>query len=71
MGVVLTKLGWYDRAIKAFDVALSLRPAMAIAHRYLAAIYGKLGQAERSLMHRSRAEMLIDASECPPQPAPG
>ena len=34
LGVALAKLGWYDRAVKAFEVALTLRPGMPIIHRY-------------------------------------
>jgi tetratricopeptide (TPR) repeat protein len=62
LGVSLTRLGWYDRAIKAFEVALSLRPAMPIAHRYLAALYSKMNNPEKSIMHRQKAQELIEAA---------
>jgi tetratricopeptide (TPR) repeat protein len=62
LGVALARLGWYDRAVKAFEVTLLLRPGMPIAHRYLAALYGKLNDPERSLMHRRRAQMLIEGA---------
>jgi tetratricopeptide (TPR) repeat protein len=59
LGVALVRLGWYDRAVQAFEVALAMHPAMLNAHRYLASIHRQLGDRERALRHRRAAEALI------------
>lgn len=59
MGIALTRLDEYAHAIKAFEVALSMRPSMIDAHRYLATIHRKLGNASMAMKHRQAAEQLI------------
>jgi tetratricopeptide (TPR) repeat protein/arylsulfatase A-like enzyme len=61
LGVALTRMQWLDRAAQAFETVLKLRPNFLGAHRYLGAVYGKLGQPERAQVHRSRARVLLEA----------
>ena len=37
LGALLSRLGWYERAVQAFEITLRLRPGFVIAHRYLGA----------------------------------
>jgi Tfp pilus assembly protein PilF/arylsulfatase A-like enzyme len=59
LGVALVRLGWYDRAIEALEVAVSMQPAMVNGHRYLASIHRKLGDREKAQCHRRIAEALL------------
>jgi tetratricopeptide (TPR) repeat protein len=58
LGVALVRLGWYDRAVQAFEVAVSMHPGMLNAHRYLASIHRKLGDRARAQCHRRAAELI-------------
>jgi Tfp pilus assembly protein PilF len=48
-------LNWPERAAQAFEMGLQMRPGVLAAHRYLARIYGRLGQTEKARMHRAAA----------------
>jgi tetratricopeptide (TPR) repeat protein len=52
LGKVLTRLNWPERAAQAFETGLTMRPNAAVAHRYLARLYGRLGQGEKARAHR-------------------
>ena len=53
LGAVLARLGWPERAVQAFETGLSMRPGVLVVHRYLARLYGRLGQDEKARWHRS------------------
>lgn len=61
LGVALTGLKNYDDAIRSFRVALSMRPDMLNAHRYIASIYRHLNDRFSARPHREAAERLIRA----------
>lgn len=63
LGVALVRLKDYERAAKAMEVALAMRPGMLDAHRYLAALYVTLNDPERAIVHRKIARRLWDARE--------
>jgi hypothetical protein len=63
---VLSRKGWYDRAITALEISLRMRPGFVLAHRYLSRIHQHLGQLERSRRHREIADRLL--AENVPQP---
>ena len=53
LGVALARLGHRERAILAFETALSMLPGLLAAHRWLAALYAHPhGSAEKSARHR-------------------
>jgi len=53
LGVALARLGHRQRAILAFETALSMSPGVITAHRWLAALYSHPeGSAERAARHR-------------------
>ena len=59
LAVALARLGWWERAIKAFEVCVRLYPRMVAAHRYLADIHVRLGNATEAMLHQSRVRELI------------
>jgi tetratricopeptide (TPR) repeat protein len=59
LGVALVRLGWDDRAIQAFEVALAMQPGMVLAHRYLASLHRKHGDREQAVRHRKAAQALL------------
>ncbi len=59
LGVALIRLGQRDRAVQAFEIALSMRPGMVRAHRWLALIYGRQGDTEWSNKHLEAAKALL------------
>ena len=67
LGALLSRLGWYDRAVQAFEITLRLRPGLVIAHRYLARIHGHLGRPDAARRHREAAAHLLETRF--PQPA--
>ncbi|MBX7106215.1 MAG: alkaline phosphatase family protein [Gemmataceae bacterium] len=67
LGAVLSRLGWYDRALQAFDICLAMRPSFALAHRYVSLISNRLGQTEKADKHRELARRYL--AEGVPQPA--
>ena len=66
LGAVLSRLGWYDRALQAFEICLMIRPDFAAAHDYVSRIAQRLGRLEVAERHRQRAEAII--AEGLPQP---
>jgi hypothetical protein len=38
LGAVLSRLGWYHRALQAFENCLTIRPDFVAAHKYVARI---------------------------------
>lgn len=58
LGVALAWLGDFGHAIQSFGVALSIQPGMVQAHRFLAAIYGHLGDGPRQARHEELAGRL-------------
>ena len=42
----------YERAAQAMQVAVSMRPSMLDAHRYLAALYMRLDNPDKAMIHR-------------------
>ena len=52
LGVALTWLKDYEHAIRSFRVALSMRPGMIDAHRFLASIFRHLGDRKSARPHR-------------------
>lgn len=53
LGVALARLGHRERAILAFETALSMMPGLLAAHRWLAALYSHpRGSAEKAARHR-------------------
>lgn len=59
LGVALTWMQDYPKAIQCFNIALSMQPGYLDAHRYLASIYRHKGDAENARKHRIVAEDLI------------
>jgi hypothetical protein len=35
LGALMSRLGWFERAVQAFEMSLRLRPGFLLAHRYL------------------------------------
>ncbi len=66
LGAVLSRLGWFDRAVQAFETTLKLRPRFVLAHRYLTRIYSRLGQNEKASRHREKADHLLRAKALQP-----
>lgn len=67
LGAVLSRLGWYDRALQAFDICLAMRPDFALAHRYVSRISTNLGRLQVASEHRKRADLILEQGL--PQPA--
>lgn len=63
LGVALVRLKHYLRAAQAMEVAVSMRPGMLDAHRYLAALYMSLNDPAKAIVHRKIARRLWDARE--------
>jgi predicted AlkP superfamily phosphohydrolase/phosphomutase/tetratricopeptide (TPR) repeat protein len=63
LGVALVRLKQYERAAQAMQLAISMRPGMLDAHRYLAALYMLQNDPEKALVHRKIARRLWDARE--------
>jgi tetratricopeptide (TPR) repeat protein len=61
LGVALTWMKDYEHAIRSFRVALSMRPGMIDAHRYIASIYRHLDDRRSARPHRDAAERLLSA----------
>jgi tetratricopeptide (TPR) repeat protein len=59
LGAVLSRLGWYERALQAFDICLTIRPDFVEAHNYVSRIAQQLGRLEVAERHRQRAEAII------------
>ncbi len=59
LGAVLSRLAWFERAAQAFEIALSLSPGLALAHRYLSRIYARVGRADLGKKHREQADQLL------------
>lgn len=61
LGVALAALGRIPRAIQAFEGCLALRPEMAAAHEWLAAIHEQAtGDHDRAAAHRRQAQQLAE-----------
>jgi tetratricopeptide (TPR) repeat protein len=63
MGVALTWMKDYRNAIRAFEVAISMRPGMIDAHRYVASIYRLLEDRHSARPYRDAAERLLQAAQ--------
>jgi uncharacterized protein HemY len=63
LGVALIRLKHYERAAQAMEVAVSMRPGMRDAHRYLAGLYMRLNNPEKGNVHRNIARQLSDTHE--------
>jgi len=64
LGVALARLGWWDRAIKAFEVCSQMYPRMIGAYRYLSVIHQRLGHPTEALLYRNRLrDLLAQAKE--------
>jgi tetratricopeptide (TPR) repeat protein len=61
LGVALVRLRHFERAIQAMEVAVSMRPGMLDAHRYLAALYTQENNSEKANAHRKIARQLSGA----------
>jgi tetratricopeptide (TPR) repeat protein len=62
LGVALARLSRVGRAIQAFETCLALRPQMAAAHQWLAAIHEQAtGEHAKAAEHRWRAKELTAA----------
>jgi len=66
LGAVLSRRGWYDRAIQAFEITLRMRPGFVLAHRYLSKIHTHFGRLQKAREHREKADQLL--AEKIPQP---
>jgi tetratricopeptide (TPR) repeat protein len=67
LGAVLSRMGWYERSLQAFELCLAILPNFAIAHRYVSQVAARLGQTERADRHRELARQVL--AENLPQPA--
>jgi len=67
LGAVLSRLGWYDRALQAFEICLAMRPDFALAHRYVSRISNHLGRIQAANEHRKCADTILEQGL--PQPA--
>ncbi len=66
LGAMLSRLGWLERAMQAFDICLAMRPDFALAHRYVSLISQRLGDTQKSAKHREIAKRIL--AEGLPQP---
>ncbi len=62
LGVALVRLGQIDHAIQAFEVALSMRPGIIKAHRWLSLIYRQRGDRAKADMHHDIVDSLFKKS---------
>jgi tetratricopeptide (TPR) repeat protein len=53
LGVGLARLGEYERAKLAFETSLTILPGLAVAHRWLAILYGQPGGDEKRAARHS------------------
>ena len=67
LGALLSRLGWFERAVQAFEVTLRQRPGFVWAHRYLARIHAHQGRTGAAKRHRGETDRLLEARV--PQPA--
>jgi len=51
LGAILSKIGYYERAIQAFETGLSMQPGNLIAHRYLSRLFHRIGQPDQASIH--------------------
>lgn len=66
LGIAMLRMGWADRALTAFQVAVRQRPGFALAHRWLARIYQDyLRQSEHAHHHWGIYTRLRDAADGP------
>jgi tetratricopeptide (TPR) repeat protein len=59
LGAILSRRGWYDRAILAFELAIRMQPGFVLAHRYLSKIHTHFGRLEKARYHRETADRLL------------
>ena len=59
LGVALVRLGQIDHAIQAFEVALSMRPELIRAHRWLTLIYRQRGDRAKADIHHDAVDSLF------------
>ena len=67
LGAVLSRMGWYDRAILAFELTLRMQPGFVLAHRYLSKIHTHFGRLEQARQHREMADELLALKTPQPQ----
>jgi tetratricopeptide (TPR) repeat protein len=59
LGIALSRLGEFERAVTAFETALSILPRFVNAHRWLAAVHSQPGgDARKAIEHRRIAREL-------------
>ena len=64
LGVALTRLRMYERAIEAFETCLKIAPQSVACHRWLARIYGKrLDRVDLAAEHMSRIDFIRHSME--------
>ncbi len=66
LGIALTQMKEFERAIGPLELAVTMNPALLDAHRYLATIFRQLGRADRAAEHRIAAERLMAPAAAPP-----
>jgi tetratricopeptide (TPR) repeat protein len=59
LAVALARLGWWERAIKAFEVCTQMYPRMIGAYRYLSVIHQRLGHPTEAMLYRQRWHDLV------------
>ncbi|MBS0660242.1 MAG: alkaline phosphatase family protein [Verrucomicrobia bacterium] len=62
LGAILVRLGWYERAVEAFELVLVMRPGFALALRYLARLYPRVGRPVEAARIRQALEHLPAAA---------
>lgn len=62
LGVALARSKNYDRAVQAFQTAARFAPRMVNSHRWLARIYGLLGENSLADRHRQKALLLGESA---------
>jgi tetratricopeptide (TPR) repeat protein len=67
LGAILSRRGWYDRAVQAFELTLRMQPGFLLAHRYLSRIHSHLGRLEKARQHREMADQLVASNAPQPQ----
>ncbi|HEY1679302.1 MAG TPA: alkaline phosphatase family protein [Candidatus Sulfotelmatobacter sp.] len=64
LGIALARLGQRDRAVLAFETALTILPGLAAAHRWLGVLYSQPGgDAVRAARHRYLFDLLRQQSQ--------
>lgn len=63
LAVALARLGWWDRAIKAFEVCTQMYPRMIGAYRYLSVIHQRLGHPTEAMLYRNRLRELLEQAK--------